>query len=172
MPFRPKTWQQDCCCSPLFETAMATTTPDVEMSENREHNKGKGGVLNLKQGTTTHFEQKAKAAAEAESLVRKALASDDMDIDLETGGDILVQKTRMDSMEPEAHANTILATEFQHNNQFEDPELTGAPRRMALSDSSSWEDVGTEQSADTNRSTARAGSQRRKTPASHVPTTS
>ena len=54
-------------------------------------------------------------------------------------------------MEPEAHVNTVLATESQQPQQFGDPELTEALHKMALSDTSSWEEVDryTEQSSGT-----------------------
>ena len=93
------------------------------------------------QSTTAHFEEKAKAAEEGENIVKRALPADDMDIDMETEEEILAQKTLMDSMEPEAHVNTILATDFQHPGQFADPELAEALCRMALSDTSSWDEV-------------------------------
>ena len=70
---------------------MATTNQDVEMTDTQDTHKGKG-VPNPKPGTTAHFEQKAQAAAEAESLVCKALGSEEMDIDLETDGEIFLSR--------------------------------------------------------------------------------
>ena len=125
----------------LFEKAMAHATADVEVDamETESQQKGKGGIrLGLK-GTTEHFETKYLEAVDAESQVRKALAIDD-DIEMMADPEALARKTFMDSMGPEAHDNTVLATDFDHPNTFENPELTEALRKMAISDDSSWED--------------------------------
>ena len=47
----------------------------------------------------------------------------------------------MDSMEPEAHVNTILATDCDQPAAFENPELTEALRRMRISEDESWQEV-------------------------------
>ena len=110
----------------LFENAIATPEQDIEMTSDKDTHKEKGGAPNVKPATTAHLEQKAREAAEAENLVNRALNSEEMDIDMETEGEILVQKTLMDSMEPEAHVNMMLATELERPKRFEDPELAEA----------------------------------------------
>ena len=94
----------------------------MDAVETGSQHKGRGGIR-LK-GTTEHCEMKCQEAAVAESQVRQALAIDD-DVDMAADPEILAKKTFMDSMEPEAHVNTILATDFDHPNTFENPELKG-----------------------------------------------
>ena len=70
----------------LFEKAMVLPTEDVEMEmeDTSSQHKGKGGV-HLKK-TTGHFEMKYRAAANAETMVQLALATDgdiDMSVDAE-----------------------------------------------------------------------------------------
>ena len=65
---------------------------------------------------------------------------------------MMVTKTLIDGMEPEAHANAILATDFQEAGTFEDPELTAALKRMSISEDGSWQEADrfTEMSEDTD----------------------
>ena len=75
-------------------------------STSSEH-KGKGG--NLLKATSEFFESKYKAAAINEAEIHLCLATDSS-LPKESEGDMLVTRTLMDSMEPETHANVILAT--------------------------------------------------------------
>ena len=79
----------------------------METEDTRGQHKGKGGA-HLKK-TTEHFEMKYRAAANAETIVQLALATDG-DIDVSVDAETLARKTLMDSMEPKAHVSTILAS--------------------------------------------------------------
>ena len=79
--------------------------------------------------TTEHVAQKGMEAE------KRALGFDDLEVDFGGVEVVLVTKAFMDNMEAEAHANPILATDFEHPNQSEELELTEALlQRMALSD--------------------------------------
>ena len=106
-------------------------------STTREH-KGKGG--NLLKATSEFFENKYKAAAANETQIHQCLAADS-GLPREGDEDMLVTRTLLDSMEPDAHANVILATDFDQPGAFENPELSEALRRMTISEDGSWQEV-------------------------------
>ena len=112
---------------------------DLGMTESTssEH-KGKGG--NLLKATSEFFESKYKAAAIKEAQIHMCLATDSS-LPREGEEDMLVTKTLMDCMEPDAHANVILATDFDQPGAFENPELTEALRRMTISEDGYWQEV-------------------------------
>ena len=82
---------------------------DQPASSTSEH-KGKGG--NLLKATSEYFENKYKAAAVKETEIHHCLATDSS-LPKKSEGDMMITRTLMDSMEPEAHANVILATDFE-----------------------------------------------------------
>ena len=112
----------------------------METEETSGQHKGKGG--HLLKDTSEHFEAKYKAAAMADrdhgaTSPCHGQHTHDMELDVETQA----RKAFMDSMEPEAHANTILATDFDQPAAFENPELMEALRRMRISEDGSWQEV-------------------------------
>ena len=125
-------WEQQVRLLRIFLKQTGLPSQDVEMdtTETGSQHKEKGGIR-LK-GTTEHFAMKYQEAANAESMVRLALATDG-DVDMVVDAETLARKTFMDSMEPEAHANTILATDFDHPPSGRWPFRTKAHGRTSTS---------------------------------------
>ena len=111
--------------------------------------KGKGGAL--LSTTSAFFEARYRDAEDKETQVQQCLATDGR-VHEDGDEDMMVTKTLIDGMEPEAHANAILATDFQEAGTFEDPELTAALKRMSISEDGSWQEADrfTEISEDTD----------------------
>ena len=137
-----------------FQKAMSQPMEVDQAASSTPEHKGKGG--NLLKGTSEYFENKYKAAAVKETEIHLCLATDSS-LPKESEGDMMITRTLMDSMEPEAHANVILATDFDHPGAFENPELTEALRKMTLSDTESWEEVdkATDTSSEADKSWAK-----------------
>ena len=137
-----------------FQKAMSQPMEVDQPASSTPVHKGKGG--NLLQGTSEYFENKYKAAAVKETEIHLCLATDSS-LPRESAEDMMITRTLMDSMEPEAHANVILATDFDHPGAFENPELTEALRKMTLSDTDSWQEVdkATDTSSEADKSWAK-----------------
>ena len=135
------------CC--LFLKTMSVPMDIDKETEVTTQTKGKGGTL--LSTTSAFFEARYRDVEDKETQVQQCLATDGRV--LEDGDeDMMVTKTLIDGMEPEAHANAILATDFQEAGTFEDPELTAALKRMSISEDGSWQDADrfTETSEDTD----------------------